>query len=74
MQVQSAAKHGLRLLDQTSNPEAAFARLFLSKQKHVLAFDAFWRVSVPLQDSSTPQAQDVLSIRWLELDVSLVSE
>ena len=64
MQVQSAARHGLKLLDQAADQEAAFAELFLSKHTPTLTYDAFWRVSVPLEGSSNTETSDVLPHRW----------
>lgn len=63
MQGQSAARHGLRLLDQAADQEAAFAELFLTKHTPTLTYDAFWRVSVPLDGSSGFETSDVLPHR-----------
>lgn len=59
MQVQSAARHGLRLLDQAADQEAAFTDLFLTKHTPTLTYDAFWRVSAPLEGSSNAEMSDV---------------
>ena len=64
MQVQSAARHGLRLLDQAADQETAFAELYLTKNTPTLTYDAFWRVSVPLDGSSHSETSDVLPHRW----------
>ena len=59
VQVQSAARHGLRLLDQAADQEAAFAELFLTKHTPTLVYDACWRISVPLEGSGNSQTSDV---------------
>ena len=59
MQVQSATRHGLRLLDQAADQEAAFADLFLTRHTPALTYDAFWRISAPLDGSSNHELSDV---------------
>ena len=63
LQVQSAARHGLKLLDQPSDPEAAFTELFLARHSPVLMYDAFWRVTVPVEHEASQQAPDQLPQR-----------
>jgi hypothetical protein len=63
LQVQAAAVRSLKLLDQPSDPEAAFTELFLTRRSPALMYDAFWRVSVPVDPKASEQAPDQLSQR-----------
>ena len=63
LQVQLAARRGLKLLDQPSDPEAAFTELFTRRFSPVLMYDAFWRVSVPVEPEASERALDQLPER-----------
>ena len=65
LQICSAASRSLKLMDQPTDPEAAFAELFMRRRTPTLTYDAFWRVTAPVRASPRPAEADVLPSRSL---------